>query len=254
MKVIVVDNPFVGMLLELMLGGGADTNPISKFMREAGRLDHATIQAMLKGKAVVTANQTPDLKANPDFYTKPEVPKALVLKVRSNTDTDKFYDVTQDRQGNLYCTCTGFKYRGKCSHITKVEREAGNMYAGLGMCLRCSHFTRNEGDIGARNKKACTSIYTLVCPPLQRCTHFRAIPRGSVRYSTQVATKDMPMTFPVEGVLLQTFQSRHFPEVQYEVKMKDGDMVCTCRGFNFHGNCKHVQYMKTRVNQGTIVI
>ena len=67
--------------------------------------------------------------------------------------------------------------------------------------------------------------------------------------------KEYPMTFPVEGTLLQTFQSRHFPEVTYEVKYgPEGELRCTCRGFNFHGTCKHVQYMNQRVNQGAISI
>jgi hypothetical protein len=243
MEVIVVDNPFVDMVLELLLGGGSDTNPFTKFLKEAGRLDLGT-----------AVPKTPDLKANPDFYTRPEVPKALVLKVRSNSDSDKFYDVTQDHQGNVYCTCTGFKYRGKCSHITKVTKAAKESTFGLGMCLRCVHFSQDEADISFRGKKACNSIYTLVCPPAGGCRHFRGIPMASMKYTTTHKAKEMPMTFPVEGVLLQTFQSRHFPEVRYEVKLKDGDMVCTCRGFQFHGNCKHVQYMKQRVGLGVISI
>jgi hypothetical protein len=237
MKVIVLDNPFVATLLEMFLGD--KENPIGKFLAEAVKVD--------RGTAVPDA---PDLKTNPDFYTKPDVPKYLVLKVHSNTDTAKMYDVTQDADGNMYCTCTGFKYRGKCSHITKVESYGNGMQGGIGLCINCRYFSRDERDINMRNRRACSNHNTILCPPLGGCRHFKYM----ARTAHPAVKKEMPMTFPAEGVLLQTFQSRHFPKVQYQVKLKDGDMVCTCRGFQFHGNCKHVQYMKERVNKGTIVI
>ena len=249
MKVIVVDNPFVGMILEMLLGGGSDGNPLNKFVHEAGKLDHDTIQALLKGKAVVTANQVPDLKANPDFYTKPDVPKMLVLKAKSNTTPGKLYDVSVDKEQNLYCTCTGFKYRGTCTHVNRVK--SLDSYRGLGLCLNCKNFSKNESHLRPRSKNGCRSTYTIVCPPMGGCQHYDGIKKFEADLPTK---KEVPMTFPVEGTLLQTFQSRHFPEVQYEVKMKNNDLVCTCRGFNYHGTCKHVQYMKTRVNQGTIRI
>jgi hypothetical protein len=248
MKVIVVDNPFVAMLLEMFLGGD-DGNPIGKFLAEAGKIDRDALLAHKSGVAVVTANQAPNLKANPDFYTKPDVQKYMVLKVKSNTETGKMYDVTKDVSGNLYCTCQGFKYRGKCSHIQKVQTFLRSSLSGMGMCLNCQWLIRDE-DVFRGRKGGCRNPYTIMSPPVGGCRHFKRVEAEAVGEPK----KDVPMTFPSEGALLQTFQSRHFPEVQYQVKLKDGNMVCTCRGFQFHGNCKHVQYMKSRLNQGTIAL
>ena len=242
MKIIVVRDPAAAKLLESLLGLVGELDKMEGFAESPG-------QFMKTVTGRITSEQ-PDLKTNPDFYTKPEVPKALVLKVKSNTTEGKTYDVTQDRVGNLFCTCQGFKYRGKCSHIKKVS-DAVAEGCGLGLCLRCGNFTRSEVDITSRGKKGCTHHDTISCPPMSTCKHFNYL--YSMKFEKQTK-KEYPMTFPVEGTLLQTFQSRHFPEVTYEVKMKDGDLVCTCRGFNFHGSCKHVQYMKQRVNQGTIRI
>jgi hypothetical protein len=83
------------------------------------------------------------------------------------------------------------------------------------------------------------------------CRHYLKDRKFQV-VKTEGVKAEMPMTFPIEGALVQTFQSRHFPEVRYEVKLKDGDLVCTCRGFNFHGSCKHTQFMKGRLNQGVV--
>jgi len=44
-------------------------------------------------------------------------------EVPSNKDPQKTYTVTQSITGSWDCTCQGFKFRHRCSHVDKVQEE-----------------------------------------------------------------------------------------------------------------------------------
>ena len=49
--------------------------------------------------------------------------QAQTWKVQSKSSPDQVHTVTQDPvTGELTCTCKGFEYRSKCSHIDKVAQ------------------------------------------------------------------------------------------------------------------------------------
>jgi len=183
-------------------------------------------------------DKAPDLKKDPDFYLKPDVPKALVMTIPSKTTAGKTYQVSEDAKGNLYCACLGFKFRGNCHHVEQVmDYGYGKCFnlSGMGLCINCSNLKRREVLNGTFS---CKSETIINCPPQTNCDSFK-------QYKPYIGKQeDMPMTFPIDGVLVQTFTSRNHPGVMYEVKNLSGDLVCTCRGFNFHGYCKHVGYVR----------
>ena len=47
--------------------------------------------------------------------------KPVTTQVASSKDPNKFYTVTKNRDGSWECSCPGFIYRRKCSHIEKVQ-------------------------------------------------------------------------------------------------------------------------------------
>jgi SNF2 family DNA or RNA helicase len=48
-------------------------------------------------------------------------PGARVFKVRSNSDNGRFYALTYEA-GEVSCTCSGFEYRGMCSHARSLKQ------------------------------------------------------------------------------------------------------------------------------------
>ena len=56
-------------------------------------------------------------------YTKPFIPKVLVGYERSNSQPGVSYRIVKDKDGNLYCNCKGFVYRGSCRHVDAAKRK-----------------------------------------------------------------------------------------------------------------------------------
>ena len=54
-------------------------------------------------------------------FTKPWIPKVLAATVGSISEPGKVHIVRKDKDGNLYCDCKGFIYRGTCRHVDKVR-------------------------------------------------------------------------------------------------------------------------------------
>lgn len=56
-------------------------------------------------------------------YTKPFIPKVLVGYERSNSQPGVSYRIVKDKDGNLYCNCKGFVFRGSCRHVDAAKRK-----------------------------------------------------------------------------------------------------------------------------------
>ena len=48
-------------------------------------------------------------------------PEARVFKARSNSDKNRAYTLTYEA-GEVSCTCSGFEYRGMCSHARTLKQ------------------------------------------------------------------------------------------------------------------------------------
>jgi hypothetical protein len=208
------------------------------------------------GFGLDTSKQHPKQKAevlkealakDPDYFLKPDVKKVLVATVPSNHTSGKSYSITIDKEGSLYCNCKGFEYRGHCSHIDALLADGYGkpcVLFGKALCVNCDKF-RREGIYQGRS--SCMSNTVLLCPPRSSCDSFK-------RWKPVFEKEKVPMTFPIEGEMLQRFESKNHPGTFYEVKKFRGNLGCTCTGFHFHGSCKHVQYVRNYIMRSPICI
>lgn len=240
-KVIVVGGKGAGMLDELL-----------DFIQLMQRTQEQLGEVVARPTAPAEL-QVPDLKADPDFYLKPDVPKVAVTKKASASEPGRNYLVSVDVAGNLYCECKGFRYRGTCRHVKSVKSDGfqgvvdPKRIGGFALCINCQHFRRDIPFVGRLN---CGHPTVLNCPPREGCVEY-------VPFKLQFgpkAPKGYPMTFPVDGELVQDFESYNHPGVHYEVRIHEGELQCSCRGFQFHGSCKHVRFVKERIAKPTIRI
>ena len=65
----------------------------------------------------VKAGETGEFDVNQ--FVKPWIPKVAVAYAPSVSAPGQSHCIRKDKDGNLYCDCKGFTYRGTCRHVDK---------------------------------------------------------------------------------------------------------------------------------------
>ena len=122
-------------------------------------------------------------------YTKPFLPKVLVGYERSNSHPGVSYRIVKDKEGNLYCNCKGFVYRGTCRHVEAAKRKLNkpDTYPKEGITVRRFNSRTKAGvvyDVNLLNGR-----FVCTCPGFQyhdgTCKHVEDV-KKSIRFPGSV--------------------------------------------------------------------
>lgn len=95
----------------------SDETWLTSILEEAAKSDSAS-QAGASGATKKPVLSREAILALVRVLTRPE---ARVFKARSNTDKNRAYTLTYEA-GEVSCTCSGFEYRGMCSHARTLKQ------------------------------------------------------------------------------------------------------------------------------------
>lgn len=113
---------------DMLVGGVGDSKPASAFNPNSLAKGIATEKEHTVNPQIAKEIAKDHLSEDPKYYKKlsliegtgKDKPK---YAIQSQTDPNKTYRLSVSAQGNVTCSCTGFRYKRSCHHVTKM-REA----------------------------------------------------------------------------------------------------------------------------------
>lgn len=116
---------------DMISGGLADSKPASAFNPASLAKGISTEKEHTTNPQIAKEIAKDHLSEDPKYYKKlsliegkgKDKPK---YAIQSQTDPSKTYRLSVSAQGNVTCSCTGFRYKRTCHHVTKMREALGS--------------------------------------------------------------------------------------------------------------------------------